>query len=96
MRLCDKCFEAAGLRAKQLKKATANAITAAEDAQVEGAINWGSLYCVEAWVMIEAQAGMSGSVLIEEAAPDNYEFQKFIIGYLSERGFRDVGVRTEW
>ena len=98
MKLCNECFDAATLRAKELDAACEAVIEELQHCKPlpEGAINWGDLHCVEAFVRIGSVRGMSGEVLIEEAAPDNYDFQVAVNEGLKARGFDNVEVRTEW
>lgn len=59
------------------------------------AINWGDLGVVEV-VWCRSLTRTWYCVLIEEAAPDNWEFQKFVADELAAGGWPDVEVRTEW
>lgn len=68
---------------------------ACEDASREGigsheAINWGDLGWVDVGVKNDHYY-----VLIEEASPTSFEFQRYISDRLMEQGFL-VEVRTEW
>lgn len=62
---------------------------------IPGAINWADLSCLDVeWY--KTLAGDSGyRVVIEEAAPENDVFQKFIHDDIKKFGF-DVDVVTEW
>ncbi len=62
---------------------------------IAGAVNWGDLSCLDVeWY--ETLLGESGyRVVIEEAAPENQEFQRFIREDIKKFGF-DVQVVTEW
>ena len=64
-----------------------------------GAINWGDLHCVEALYCVDEHGTETYRVLIEEAAPDNYDFNVFVVEQLSERfnaDIRSFESRTEW
>jgi len=84
---------------KVLMKATDKAIGMARDAKhtfINAPVNWRTLYCQDAQFCIHANGDESHVVIIEEADPDNHEFQSFISEELAHMGFPDVEVRTEW
>ena len=60
------------------------------------AVNWGDLGCVRVtrWYGLDNTSGWQ--VWIEEASPDAEALQWFIQKYLSDEGFGDVEVYTEW
>lgn len=59
-------------------------------------INWGDLGCCDVR-RYESVHGDSGyEVLIEEAAPDCPLFCSYVREFLTEHGFENVEVRTEW
>lgn len=64
-----------------------------------GSINWGDLHCVEALYCIDEYGVETYRVLIEEAAPDNYNLNVFVVEQLSERfnaNIMSFTSRTEW
>lgn len=82
---------------KELRDATTAACDAACDAspKIDGAINWGDLFCFEAALVIDDDGFHGYRVMIQEADPVNQEFQEWIQAYLKERGY-DAIVVTEW
>lgn len=82
---------------KRLRDATTRACDAACDAspKIDGAINWGDLFCFEAALVIDDDGFFGYRVMIQEADPINQEFQEWIQDYLKERGY-DAIVVTEW
>ena len=60
------------------------------------AINWGDFCCVGAEFYIDNDGETGYRVSIEEADPSCVHVHKFVSAYLSERGFANVEVRTEW
>lgn len=63
---------------------------------VGAAINWADLKCYHAeW--FQGDDGEAGyRIYIDEAAPDNSEFQDWIASELATAGWCDVDVVTEW
>lgn len=64
-----------------------------------GSINWGDLHCVEALYCIDEDGVKTYRILIEEAAPDNYDLNVFVVEQLSERfnaNIMSFTSRTEW
>ncbi len=82
---------------RELRDATTLACDAACDAfpKIAGAINWGDLFCFEAAFIVDDEGFSGYRVTIQEADPDNEDFQEWIQAYLKERGY-DVTVVTEW
>lgn len=82
---------------KRLQKACDGAIERAYGTRrdIPGAVNWADLHCLDVeWY--ETLYGDSGyRVIVEEAAPENPDFQKFIREDIQKFGF-DVEVVTEW
>jgi hypothetical protein len=62
---------------------------------IQDSVNWGDLGCVEASVVVSLDE-IYYQVLIEEASPDAYDFQRFVRDYLRERGFGNVRVHRNW
>jgi len=80
-------------------EATEKAIDMAIDAYDtfdNAAVNWADLHCIDAQYCVHAEGPDAHVVVIEEASPDNSEFQEFIHEELAHMGFLDVEVRTEW
>jgi len=65
------------------------------DTRLDGAINWGDLGCVEAQLIITAEAAPHYTVLIEEADPYNEELHNYVFDRLLPE-FGVVHIRTEW
>jgi len=65
------------------------------DAKLDGAINWGDLGCVEAQLIITAEAAPHYTVVIEEADPYNEELHSYVFDRLLPE-FGAVHIRTEW
>ena len=86
------------LKLTKLCEATSDAIGEAkiQPVQIEGAINWGDLYCTEATYCINQNGSEDYRVLIEEAAPGYGPFHEFVCKYLTEHGHPNVQVVTEW
>jgi hypothetical protein len=75
---------------------TEEAIKAAHERNfARSAINWGDLGVLETFRCESAERTWY-CVVIEEASPDNWEFQKFIAEELAKAGWDNVEVRTEW
>jgi hypothetical protein len=81
-----------------LRQAANDACEAARNAdpRLVDAVNWGDLSCVRA----ESCDGDDGSLIyrvwISEADPDAGIFQSFVSEYLSEAGYSNITVSTEW
>ncbi len=60
------------------------------------AINWGDLSCVGAEHCTDDEGRSTCRVYIEEASPSCPELQKFIRHKLSELGYDEIEVITEW
>ena len=65
-------------------------------ADIDGAINWADLHCVEAGYYRTSQGTSGVYVLIEEAAPIQKELSSFIGNDLFAAGWEGVEVRFEW
>jgi hypothetical protein len=63
---------------------------------MEGPINWADLSCREAAAGVMEDGKPFLAVWIEEASPDNYDFQNEIMMKLSKLGYENVQVTTEW
>lgn len=79
----------------RLKEET-NAILADACGQVDDAVNWGDLRCIDAQHVITADGEEYDRVIISEAAPDAVRLHGFVRRQLEERGFGGVEVSTEW
>lgn len=66
------------------------------DSRIDGANNWGDLHCMFAERYETSDNNIGFRVWIEEASPDAYELQKYIIEKLKEKGVDGVEVMTEW
>jgi hypothetical protein len=76
-------------------QATVNGILAqalGERSRIGGAVNWGSLGCVD--VEMSLLDGVV-TVTIEEASPEAVDLQIFVAGELERRGYGSIAVRTE-
>lgn len=60
------------------------------------AVNWASLRCIEARESVNHKGERNFEVLIEEAAPDAYEFQQDVMRRLHDAGFHGIEVMTDW
>jgi hypothetical protein len=83
---------------EKLREETNNACDAARRVQtfIDGAINWGDLFCFEASLFVDDEGTTGYRVVIQEADPLNRELSEWIQHYLSERGYSNVTVVTEW
>jgi len=59
-------------------------------------VNWGDLACVRAEVCLDDGGNLGWRVRVEEAAPENAEFQADVSRGLEALGFPDVYVETAW
>jgi hypothetical protein len=85
---------------RRLRKATQEACRQTRDREanrrLQDAVNWADLACVQA-IHWEDDEGDSGYlVLIREAAPDAWKFRTEITRLLSDAGFPNIAVKTEW
>lgn len=83
---------------KKLREDTDAAIEVvrARRPQVQGAINWADLHCLQAaWVLTDDEENYA-EVTIEEASPDAGYFQRVIAEELARAGWPDIRVVTEW
>jgi transcriptional regulator with XRE-family HTH domain len=79
-----------------LEQACDDAINAASSAGLDACVNWLDLMCCFA-ERYYASNGVSGyRVYIEEAAPENHEFKKFIMEHMATNGYENIEVVTEW
>lgn len=62
---------------------------------IDGAINWADLRCIEANKCISEDGDQYYEVLVSEASPDNYRFQTLVQQELEKMGYKAV-IRTEW
>lgn len=64
--------------------------------QIGGAVNWADLGCVSAekWVNHLGETGYR--VIIEEVSPGADDFRKYIWECLTDSGFTNVEISTEW
>ena len=62
----------------------------------QGAINWGDLHCAHAYFGVDENAKPHYLVVIEEAAPGEYDFCRHIAQELAARGWPDIEISTEW
>ena len=62
----------------------------------EMCVNWGDLSCVRTEVYFDDGGHFGYRVLVEEADPDNAEFQVEVSRELDGLGFSDVYVETSW
>jgi hypothetical protein len=61
--------------------------------EIDGAINWGDLACVDVSVsLLDDQV----TVWIEEASPDATELHQFVSSALDKMGHSAICVVTEW
>jgi len=67
------------------------ALAVEKQSQIRGAVNWGSLLCVDVEVLDGVVA-----VTVEGAAPEAVDLQIFLAGELERRGYGSIRVRTEW
>jgi hypothetical protein len=67
------------------------ALAVEKQSQIRGAVNWGSLLCVDVEVLDGVVA-----VTVEGAAPEAVDLQIFVAGELERRGYGSIRVRTEW
>lgn len=67
-----------------------------EPGEVDGAINWGDLGCMDALHQENVHGESNYRVIIQEASPDAYHLQEYVAKTLAERGFINVEVDTEW
>jgi hypothetical protein len=77
-------------------QATVNGILAqalGERSRIGGAVNWGSLNCVD--VEMSLLDGVV-TVTVEEASPSALELCTFVAKELARRGYDKIAVRTEW
>lgn len=83
---------------KLLQHATDEALGAAQACAVDFSepINWGNLSCAQAQCVEDDSGDVFYRVVIEEAAPECCELQRFVSSYLRGQGFEDVVVDTEW
>ena len=84
---------------KALMRAGERAITMVfkdRESFTAAAVNWADLHCIDARYCVHAEGPDTHVVIIEEAAPDNHEFQHFISEELAQLGFPNVEVVTEW
>lgn len=63
---------------------------------LKGAINWGDLGCVSAEYYVDADGGEGYRITIEEADPWNTELHEFIQTKITEAGYADIEIYTEW
>lgn len=68
----------------------------ASDVRIEGAINWGNLYCACVVACLNNDGETWNEVHINEASPAAYKLSQYVSGKLAEAGFPDVVVKTEW
>ena len=82
---------------KVLRDAATEACDVARVAKpaIDGAINWGDLFCTEAALVIDDDGFSGYRVTIQEADPTNQDFQQWVEDWLKERG-HDAIVVTEW
>lgn len=80
-----------------LRRATDNAIGVVESRErIPGPVNWADISCSQAaWVITDENLPYA-EVRIEEAAPENPEFQEAVRAELRKAGWPDVRVVTEW
>jgi hypothetical protein len=62
---------------------------------IKGAINWADLSCADVEQVTSLEGDDCIRVIIEEAAPENPEFQEHVRIRMKRRGF-NVDVVTEW
>jgi hypothetical protein len=68
------------------------ALAVEKRSEIDGAVNWGSLRCVD--VEMSLLDGVV-TVTIEEASPEAVDLQIFVAGELERRGYGSIAVRTE-
>ena len=64
--------------------------------EINGAINWADLHCVDAEKCESVFGHITYRVWIEECSFDNYKLSCFIKKYLDEAGFAGVETQMEW
>jgi len=80
-----------------IRTAADTACDSAQEAGVEGAINWADLGVVEVRFCIDEQGDCSYDVLIEEAAPGCVDLMRHVSGEIAKIGLPyGFEVRTEW
>ena len=85
---------------KLIQKEVDEALFSARSQKIEGAINWGDLFCVEV-CRCENQDGVETiKVFIEEADPNNPELIGYVSSWLDTQSrvqiIEDIEVYTEW
>lgn len=81
-----------------LRSCAEDACQAAQErrAEIQGAVNWGDLGCVEARSWRDNYGTEGLTVFVEEADPGSVYLHAFIREYLADRGWAGVEVATEW
>lgn len=85
----------------QLRELRAVAESAIDEAKarmndIEGAINWADLHCVEVRSWTNENGGSGLTVYIEEADPANRSLSDFVSRLIAENGWVGVDVELSW
>jgi len=81
---------------KRLRDEVDHILDNTDPSDIDGAINWADLGCVEASYVLNQEGHTYYSVLIEEADPHNTELQMHIHNEIGKLMDITVEVRTEW
>ena len=80
-----------------MNKVCEEAIKKIDKSEIQGAINWADLHCVEVIYCIDQKGKESYRFSIEEAAPDNRELHIYLYDYLSSYyNTNNIEINTEW
>lgn len=84
---------------QKIRELVSEALAAAtvNRAHIDGAINWGELYCSSVQQIEDHDGDCWRRVVVEEASPTASSLKAFIKSFLYEHGVREwVEVVTEW
>lgn len=83
---------------RELRAVAEDAVSAAKDRmnEIEGAINWSDLHCIEARSWMNENGGSGLTIYVEECDPAAYQLQKFITDHIRDRAGISVDVELSW
>lgn len=83
---------------RRLEEDTETIISTLSPTDIDGAINWGDLHCVEALLIMNKDGLEYYQVCIEEASPDNHDLHNAVYEQLVTKygWLSTTEVVTEW
>lgn len=82
--------------ARRIESVVDDIIGELDPSEIEDAVNWGCLCCVEVALVLNQGDDIEWVATIEEASSDAHSFAMEIINRLNKRDIHNVTIRTEW